>query len=74
MANQSGVRLDSLNSRQIVAGNRDTTQTYMGNLIYKIAPNVTLAWEWKRFLTNFRNQPLVEEKGDHVNMVIAFTF
>jgi len=66
--------LDSLGSRQIVLGNRDKTQTYMGNLIYKISPNVTIAWEWKRFLTNFRNQRAVDEQGDHVNMAIAFSF
>ena len=66
--------LDSLNARQLPVGNRNKTQTYVGNLIYKVAPNVTLAWEWKRFLTNFRNQHAADEQGDHVNMAIAFTF
>ena len=66
--------LDALNAYQLPVGNRDKTQTYMGNLIYKWSPSVTLAWEWKRFLTNYRNQHAFDEKGDHVNMAVAFTF
>jgi hypothetical protein len=66
--------IDSLNTRQVVEGNRNKTQTYMGNLIYKWSPNTSLAWEWRRFLTNFQNQNSANEQGDHVNMAIAFTF
>ena len=66
--------LDLLNSHQLPVGNRDKNQTYMGNLIYKLAPNLSLAWEWKRFLTNYRNQKLLNELGDHIDMAVAFTF
>jgi hypothetical protein len=35
---------------------------------------VTFAWEWRRFLTNFRNQQLANEQGDHANMAVAYAF
>jgi hypothetical protein len=46
----------------------------MTNVMYKWSPNVTFALEYKRFLTNFRNQLLYDELGDHINLAIAFTF
>ncbi len=42
--------------------------------MYKWSPNVTLALEWKRFLTNFRNQQMFNEQGDHVDLAFAFAF
>jgi hypothetical protein len=66
--------IDSMNARQIPVGDRNKTQTYMGNLIYKWSPFVSLAWEWRRFLTDFRNQATANEQGDHANMAVAFTF
>ena len=46
----------------------------MGNLMYKWSPAVTFAWEWRRFLTDFRNQRLANNKGDQANMAVAYTF
>jgi hypothetical protein len=46
----------------------------MGNVMYKYSPNVTFALEYRRFLTDFRNQLLADERGDHVNLAIAYTF
>ncbi len=66
--------IDAMNAHELPVGNRNKTQTYMGNLVYKWSPSVSLAWEWKRFLTNYRNQRAFDEKGDHVNMAVAFTF
>ena len=72
--NNAAYGIDAMNARELPVGARDKTQTYMGNLVYKWSPSVSLAWEWKRFLTNYRNQRAFDEKGDHVNMAVAFTF
>jgi hypothetical protein len=66
--------IDAMNAHQLPAGNRDKTQTYMTNLIYKWTPNVIFALEYRRFLTHFRNQLLYDELGDHVNLSVAFLF
>jgi hypothetical protein len=59
---------------ELTAGARAKNQTYMTNLQYKFSPHVTFAWEWRRFLTNFRNQRLLDNIGDHVNMAVGYTF
>jgi hypothetical protein len=46
----------------------------MVNLMYKFSSNVTFAWEWRRFLTNYRNQLAADNLGDHANMAVAYTF
>jgi len=66
--------IDSMNARQLPVGNRNRTQTYTGNLIYKWSRFVSLAWEWRHFLTDFRNQEAANEQGDHANMAVTFTF
>jgi hypothetical protein len=35
---------------------------------------VTFAWEWRRFLTNYRNHQAANNIGEHANMAIAYTF
>ena len=62
------------NASQLPVGNRSRNQTYMGNIMYKISSALTWAWEYRRFLTDFRNQLAADERGDHVNMAIAYTF
>ena len=66
--------IDLANARQLRTGDRSKNQTYMGNLMYKFSPHVTFAWEWRRFLTDFRNQRSADEQGDHANMAVAYTF
>jgi hypothetical protein len=46
----------------------------MGNLMYNLTSNVTFAWEYRRLLTDFRNQPFANERGDHVNLAIVYMF
>jgi hypothetical protein len=46
----------------------------MGNLMYKLTPNLTFAWEYRRFLTDYRNQPFANERGDNVNLAIGYIF
>ncbi len=66
--------IDIPNLSQLRAGDRGKNQTYMGNLMYKFSPSVTFAWEWRRFLTNFKDQPSANNKGDQANMAVAYTF
>ncbi len=58
----------------LTTGSRSKNQTYMVNLMYKFSPNVTFAWEWRRFLTNYRNQLAANNLGDLANMAVAYTF
>ena len=46
----------------------------MGNIMFRVSPAVTLAWEYRRLLADFRNQPFANERGDHVNLGIAYIF
>jgi len=66
--------LEAPNSHQLPVGNRNHNQTYMGNIMYKISPALTWALEYRRFLTDFRNQLLANERGDHVDMAVAYMF
>lgn len=66
--------IDIANMAQLRTGDRSKNQSYMGNLMYKWSPSVTFAWEWRRFLTDFRNQRLANNKGDQANMAVAYTF
>ena len=52
-------------------GDRSKNQRYMGNLTYKFTPSVTFAWEWRRILTDFRNQRSANEQGDVATVVQA---
>ena len=66
--------LEVPNASQIVVGNRWRNQTYMGNLIYNLTRNVMFAWEYKRLLTDYRNQPFANERGDNANLAIGYIF
>lgn len=66
--------VEAVKTSQLPVGNRTRNQTYMGNLLYQLSPAFTWAWEYRRFLTDFRNQLASNERGDSVNMAIAFTF
>lgn len=66
--------LESPNLDNLRTGDRSKNQTYTANLMYKLSKNVTFAWEYRRFLTNFKNQLAANEQGDHANMAVAYTF
>jgi hypothetical protein len=66
--------IDAPKATELPVGNRNRNQTYMGNLIYKFSPHVNFAWEWRRFLTDYRNQLAGNERGDHANLGIAYIF
>jgi hypothetical protein len=66
--------IDAPELQNLITGSREKNQTYMVNLMYKLSPNVTFAWEWRRFLTNYRNLQAANNTGNHANMAIAYTF
>ena len=66
--------IDAERNPDLRTGDRNKNQTYTGNVIYKYSPNVNFAWEWRRFLTTWKNQPFANEKGDHVNLGVAYIF
>jgi hypothetical protein len=66
--------LESDAGRNLRTGDRGKNQTYMTNLMYKLSPHITWAWEWRRFLSDYRNQQAVNAIGDTANMAIAYIF
>lgn len=66
--------IDAEGNRKLRVGDRNKNQTYVGNIIYKFTPNVNFAWEWRRFLTNWKDQRSANEIGDHFNLGVAYIF
>lgn len=66
--------IDAERNRNLRTGDRNKNQTYVGNVIYKYSPHVNFAWEWRRFLTTWKNQQFADENGDHVNLAVAYIF
>ena len=66
--------IDAPRANELPVGNRNRNQTYIGNVMYKLSPYITFAAEYRRFLTDFRNQLFANERGDHVNLAIAYSF
>jgi len=66
--------IDQPRATDLPVGNRDRNQTYMGNLLYKLTPNVTFAWEYRRFLTAYRNQLAADNRGDQANLAVVYGF
>ncbi len=66
--------IDTPNVRDIPVGSRTRNQSYMGNLMYKYTPHATIAWEYRRILTDFRNQVFANERGDTANLALAYIF
>jgi len=66
--------VDQPDAAELPVGNRDKNQTYMGNLMYKLTSSVTFAWEYRRMLTDFRNQLFADERGDQSNLAVVYGF
>ena len=66
--------IDSPDLRNLITGSRAKNQSYMTNIMYFLSPHVTFSMEWRRFLTNYRNQVLLNNTGDQYNFAAAFTF
>ena len=66
--------IDSPDLRNLITGSRAKNQSYMSNIMYFLTPHVTFSMEWRRFLTNYRNQALLNNTGDQYDFAAAFTF
>jgi hypothetical protein len=66
--------IDDPNARDIAVGSRTRNQSYMGNVMYKYTSHLTIAWEYRRMLTDFRNQMFANERGDTANLAFAYFF
>ena len=66
--------IDSPDLRNLITGSRAKNQSYMSNIMFFLSPHVTFSMEWRRFLTNYRNQVLLNNIGDQYNFAAAFTF
>ncbi len=66
--------IDSPDLHNLITGSRAKNQTYMSNIMYFISPNVTFSLEWRRFLTNYQNQLLLNNIGNQYNLAAAYTF
>ena len=69
-----GWGIDQPQASELPVGSRDRNQTYMGNLLYKLTSNVTFAWEYRRFLTAYRNQLAADNRGDQANLAVVYGF
>lgn len=66
--------IDQPKAAELPVSSRDRNQTYMANLMYKLNSSVTFAWEYRRFLTDFRNQLGADNRGDQANLAVAYGF
>lgn len=66
--------IESMDPKNLRTGDRAKNQTYMTNLMYKVSPHITWALEWRRFLTDYRNQQALNAIADHVNLAIGYIF
>jgi len=56
------------------AGERSKNQTYMTNLTFSFSPRVRSAWEWGRFLADYKTQPTANSISDHANMTVSYVY
>jgi hypothetical protein len=66
--------LESPDAAELRTGDRSRNQAWMSNVIYRLSPQFTVAWEWRRLLTDFLNQRALNERGDHFNLGVAYAF
>ena len=69
-----GYGVDLPDLLELRTGDRSKTQTYAINLIYSLSPRMTFAWEWRRFLTDYKNQPAANNASDHGDLAVSYTF
>jgi hypothetical protein len=69
-----GYGIEDVRDRDLRPGDRNKNQTYMGNLMYRYNSHLVFAWELRRFLTNWKPQPIQNAAGFHGNLAIAWFF
>ena len=61
-------------TQNMITGLRSKNQTYTANVLYKLSPHVTFAWEWNLIQTNYFNRPDFNNRNHFANMAVAFTY
>ena len=63
--------IDVPRASQLPLGNRSRNQQYMAD---KLTRNINMSVEYRRILTDFRNQSPFNERGDHLDLGFAYIF
>jgi hypothetical protein len=66
--------IDQPDDAQIAVGARSRNQQYMANVIDRLTRNISLSLEYRRILTDYRNQLTANERGNHVDLGVAYIF
>jgi hypothetical protein len=66
--------IDQPQDSEIAVGSRSRNQQYMANVINRLTRNISLSLEYRRILTDYRNQLAANERGDHVDLGLAYIF
>jgi hypothetical protein len=66
--------VDQPDDAQILVGARSRNQQYMANVIDRLTRNISASFEYRRILTDFRNQLPGNERGDHLDLGVAYIF
>jgi hypothetical protein len=66
--------IDQPDDSEIAVGSRSRNQQYMANVIDRMTRNISLSLEFRRILTDYRNQLAADERGDHVDLGLAYIF
>jgi hypothetical protein len=66
--------IDDPEARDIQIGLRTRNQNYMGNIMFKPSTHFNIAWEYRRILTDYRNRPFANERGDTLNLAFGYFF
>jgi hypothetical protein len=66
--------VDQPDDKQIAVGARSRNQQYMANVIERLTRNISASLEYRRILTDFRNQLPGNERGDHIDLGVAYIF
>lgn len=66
--------IDAPQVNQLPVGDRSRNQQYMANIIDRLTKNINASVEYRRILTDFRNQLPGNERGDHVDLGLAYIF
>ena len=66
--------VDAPDAAELPVGNRNRNQQYMANIINKLTRNINLSIEYRRILTDYRNQVFANERGDHIDLGMAYLF
>ena len=69
-----GYGLEDNRSRDLIVGIRDRNQTYMINGQYKFSPNVTMALEYRRVLTDWFREPASNQKLNWASVAFFYSF